>query len=63
MWSNRWHRSRRIRNYHPYLYPEYYPIPYYVNSQLSSIDQRLINYGVMSGVTQTAIINQIGRRY
>jgi hypothetical protein len=50
---------RRYYNIDPYYYGRYYS-PYNIfNSQIASINQRLVNFGGMTNVTQDANIYQL----
>jgi hypothetical protein len=50
---------RRYYNLDPYYYGRYYS-PYNIfNSQIASINQRLVNFGGMTNVTQDANIYQL----
>jgi hypothetical protein len=50
---------RRYYNLDPYYYRRYYS-PYNIfNSQIASINQRLVNFGGMTNVTQDANIYQL----
>jgi hypothetical protein len=50
---------RRYYNINPYHYGRYYS-PYNIfNSQIASINQRLVNFGGMTNVTQDANIYQL----
>jgi hypothetical protein len=50
---------RRFYNINPYHYGRYYG-PYNIfNSQIASINQRLVNFGDMTNVTQDANIYQL----
>ncbi len=46
--------------FYPYRYPYAYPYSRaFIGSQVSSINQQLFNAGIMAGVTQSAISNNI----
>jgi hypothetical protein len=60
---------------YPGYYPGYgygrYPYPYYadpysavnvIGSQLSNVDQSLVNFGTQTGVSQNSIVNQLRSR-
>lgn len=60
---------------YPGYYPGYgygrYPYPYYagpssalnvIGSQLSNVDQSLMNFGSMAGSSQSSIVNQVRSR-
>jgi len=55
---------RRHYNISPLFYRNYYN-PYYqymqniINSQIATVDQRLVNYGSTTNVSQDSTINQI----
>jgi hypothetical protein len=50
---------RRYYNINPYHYGRYYS-PYNIfNSQIASVNQRLVNFGDMTNVTQDANIYQL----
>lgn len=66
MFSNFYPPHRSHNHGYPCGYPYCYPYgPSYssynlLNSQHSSVNQALYNYGFMNGVSQSSVVNQVG---
>lgn len=64
-----YYKYKKLRGYYDYDYYRRYPYSYYYDpyyrydriydSQISNLNQRLINSGYMSNVYQNAYVNQI----